>query len=508
MYAVNHLYYSISQQICQGGKQMKTAVFYGRYSSANQNEQSIEGQRHVCERFAAEHDICIVGEYIDRALSGTSDKRPQFRQMIADSSGGGFEIVLVYKLDRFARNRYDSAIHKKLLRDNGVRVVSATEPLSDTPEGIILEGMLETIDQYFSEELSRKCKRGLSESCAKGYFICNTVPLGYKKIDRRLEIDPDTVPLIRRIFEDYADGKSPERIAADLNAAGLTVSGRAFHKKTIRGWLKNEIFIGRYHCGENVVDVPAVISPDLWGRVQKRRENAAHTYRDNRGQYRYYLTGRAFCGVCGGRVCGRTTNGFNYYYCGQCRKHLIQADRLHEKIKIALYDYLTPDKIKEIAAAACREYQQDAPADPAEQLRAELTKTDRQIDNILNAIADGISSAALRERLSELEARRQKINAEIAAASRPAPELTAEHFEFVLSRVLEFPAEQFAQLLRIMVDRVIVTREQSIVCINLTDSTADPPLEQLRIAGASVSLRCPYAYISAGWLIIAACQIA
>ena len=101
---------------------MKKAVFYGRYSSANQTEQSIEGQLHVCEKYAAENGITIVKQYIDRALSGTTDKRPQFLQMIADSRHGGFEMVLVYKLDRFARNRYDSALHKKKLRDNGVRV--------------------------------------------------------------------------------------------------------------------------------------------------------------------------------------------------------------------------------------------------------------------------------------------------------------------------------------------------------------------------------------------------
>ncbi|MEE1356176.1 MAG: recombinase family protein [Clostridia bacterium] len=482
---------------------MRKAVFYGRYSSANQTEQSIEGQLHVCEKYAAENDILIVDKYIDRALSGTTDKRPQFQQMIADSSAGTFDTVLVYKLDRFARNRYDSAIHKKKLRDNGVRVVSATEPLSDTPEGIILEGLLEGIDEYFSKELSRKCKRGLKESCDKGYFICNTVPLGYKKIDRRLEIDPETLPIIQRIFTEYAGGKSPERIANELNAAGLTVSGRAFHKKTVRDWLKNEVFIGRFHCGENIVEVPAAISPDLWERVQERRANVSHLYR-HRNEFKYFLTGRAFCAECGGRVCGRTTNGFNYYYCTACRKHIIQAEPLHDKVKRALYEYLTEDKIKELAAAAYREYQSSKPEDPTVPLRAELKRVEKQIGNILQAIMDGSNSAALRDKLSELESRKAAIADEMTACEKHSPDLKPEHFEYVLSRVLDYPEEQFEKLLGILVDRVIVSKEQVIVCINLTDTNEDPPLEKIRIEGECLSLSSSYAYISAGWLMIAA----
>lgn len=470
---------------------MKKAVFYGRYSSANQTEQSIEGQLHVCEKYAVENDILIVGKYIDRALSGTTDKRPQFLQMIADSAHGGFDTVLVYKLDRFARNRYDSAIHKKKLRDNGVRVVSATEPLSDTPEGIILEGMLESIDEYFSQELSRKCKRGLKESCDKGYFICNTVPLGYKKADRRLVIDPETAPLIRRIFEEYAGGKSPERIANELNEQGLTVGGRSFQKKTVRGWLKNEVFIGRYHCGENIVEVPAVIDADLWERVQARRVVASHVYR-HRLDFKYYLTGRTFCAKCGGRVCGRTTNGFNYYYCTACRKHIIQAEPLHDKVKRALYEYLTEDKIKELAAAAYREYQNSKPEDPTVPLRAELKRVEKQIGNILQAIMDGSNSAALRDKLTELEARKSTIADEMTACEKHSPDLKPEHFEYVLSRVLDYPEEQFEKLLGILVDRVIVSKEQVIVCINLTDTNEDPPLEKIRIEGECLcSIPCP-----------------
>jgi len=117
---------------------MKKAVIYARFSSHSQTEQSIEGQLRECYDFAKRSDITIVGEYIDRALTGTSDKRPQFIKMIEDSKKKNFEYVLVYQLDRFARNRYDSANYKAKLKKNGVRVLSAKENITDDASGILV----------------------------------------------------------------------------------------------------------------------------------------------------------------------------------------------------------------------------------------------------------------------------------------------------------------------------------------------------------------------------------
>ena len=122
---------------------MKTAAVYARYSSDNQTEQSIEGQLRVCEEYAQRNDIVIVDTYIDRAMTGTNDNRPDFRRMIKDSAKKSWDFILVYKLDRFSRNKYETAIHKKTLKDNGVKVLSAMENIPDTPEGIILESLLE-----------------------------------------------------------------------------------------------------------------------------------------------------------------------------------------------------------------------------------------------------------------------------------------------------------------------------------------------------------------------------
>ena len=119
------------------------AVIYARYSSDNQREESIEGQIRDCRAYAEYNGIEIVGEYIDRAFSAKTDDRPDFQRMIADSAKKLFDVVLVWKLDRFARNRYDSAFYRYTLRKNGVRLISVKENISDGPEGIILESMIE-----------------------------------------------------------------------------------------------------------------------------------------------------------------------------------------------------------------------------------------------------------------------------------------------------------------------------------------------------------------------------
>ena len=126
---------------------MKTAVIYARYSSDSQTEQSIEGQLRVCQDFAIQNDIFIVGTYIDRAMTGTNDLRPDLQRMIKDSSKHAWDYVLVYKLDRFSRNKYEATIHKHTLRENGVKLLSAMENIPDTPEGIILESLLEGFEQ-------------------------------------------------------------------------------------------------------------------------------------------------------------------------------------------------------------------------------------------------------------------------------------------------------------------------------------------------------------------------
>ena len=155
------------------------AVIYARYSSDNQREESIEGQLRECQAFAESNDMIIVDTYIDRALSAKTDNRPDFQRMIKDSASGTFDIVIVWKLDRFARNRYDSAHYKSVLQKNGVKVVSATEKISQTSEGILLESLLEGMAEYYSADLSEKVIRGLTENAIKCKFNSDPITFGF-----------------------------------------------------------------------------------------------------------------------------------------------------------------------------------------------------------------------------------------------------------------------------------------------------------------------------------------
>ena len=149
-------------------------VIYARYSSDRQTEQSIEGQLKECYEYARRNGYTIVGEYIDRAISGTTDHRPEFLRMIADGDKKLFQAVLVYQLDRFARNRYDSATYKAKLKKNGIRVLSARENISDDASGVLMEAVLEGMAEYYSVELSQKIRRGMDiKMCIRDRVMTN-----------------------------------------------------------------------------------------------------------------------------------------------------------------------------------------------------------------------------------------------------------------------------------------------------------------------------------------------
>ena len=203
-----------------------TAVIYARYSSDSQREESIEGQIRECTAYAEKNGFTVVKHYIDRAISAKTDNRPQFQQMIKDSERGIFDVIIVWKLDRFARNRYDSARYKTQLKRNGVKLVSATEVISAGPEGIILESVLEGYAEYYSADLSEKVVRGMTENALKGIYNGGTIPFGYM-IDetRHYQPDPLLAPYVEQTFQKYADGATMTDLRDWLKAL-----------RRVRGW--------------------------------------------------------------------------------------------------------------------------------------------------------------------------------------------------------------------------------------------------------------------------------
>lgn len=221
-------------------------VIYARYSSDNQREESIEGQIRECTAYAEKHGITIVKHYIDRAFSAKTDNRPEFQHMVADGAHGLFDIVIVWKLDRFARNRYDSARYKVQLKKNGVKVISATETISEGADGILIESVLEGYAEYYSADLSEKVIRGLTENALHGKYTGGTIPVGYTLDDDHFfQIDPLTAPLVLEAFKLYDEGATMKKVVEMLNAKGLkNTKGGPMTYTVVERMLKNRRYIG------------------------------------------------------------------------------------------------------------------------------------------------------------------------------------------------------------------------------------------------------------------------
>ena len=227
------------------------AVIYARYSSDNQREESIEGQIRECTAFAEKNGITILRHYIDRAFSAKTDNRPEFQNMIKDSGKKLFDIVIVWKLDRFARNRYDSARYKSLLKKNGVKVVSATEVISEGAEGIILESVLEGYAEYYSADLAEKVVRGMTDNALKCKFNGGTIPIGYViDNEQHFQIDSITAPYILEVFKQYDSGATMTELRDWLNAEGVkNTRGNPITYNSIQHILNNRRYIGEFASG-------------------------------------------------------------------------------------------------------------------------------------------------------------------------------------------------------------------------------------------------------------------
>ena len=417
------------------------AVIYARYSSDSQREESIEGQLRECREYAERNNMTIVGTYIDRALSAKTADRPEFQHMIKDSAKELFEIVLVWKLDRFSRDRYDSAHYKHILKKNGVKVISAKEHISEGPEGIILEAMLEGYAEFYSAELSEKIHRGQKENALKGKNNGGGVPLGYllDKKAQKLVIDPTTAPLVVEVFEKYADGKSVRSIVEDFNARGLkTKRGQPFNINSFSSLLKNRKYIGEYRYQDVVIEggVPAIVPEDLFNRVQERMEKNRHAPAMAKAKEDYLLTTKLFCGKCERMMVGESgkshTGAMHYYYkCSgakrlkDCDKKAVRKDWIERVVvRLTMQRVMDEEKINRLIDAILVMQEQEDTTTPA--LRSQLAETESSIGNILKAIEQGIFTPSTKQRLDELEARKEEILVNIQTAELQKPKLTRE----------------------------------------------------------------------------------
>ena len=422
------------------------AVIYARYSSDNQREESIEGQLRECKEYADQNGITVVRTYIDRALSAKTDSRPQFQQMIHDSATHTFEAVLVWKLDRFSRNRYDSAHYKRILKNNRVHVVSVTEPISNTPEGIMLESLLEGMAEYYSAELAEKVSRGHKENALKAKFNGGPVPLGYRiDSEHRYQIDPATAPVVQEAFQRYAAGESIRSIIESLNARGIRNSrGNPFTKNSFQTLLKNRRYLGEYRYKDTVIPnaIPAIIDPDCFDAVQRRCEIHRQAPAHNKADVHYLLTTKLFCGKCGTMMAGESGRSHTgtvhcYYKCGTrkrsgkevCSLKPVRKEPLEQFVVQTALEKVLNDRVIDLLADKLLEYQsKENTRLPV--LQAELKEVKRRIDNLVAAIEQGILTPATKARMEELEQQREALETSILQEQIEKPPITREQILF------------------------------------------------------------------------------
>ena len=421
---------------------MTTAVIYARFSSQNQREESIEGQIRECRRYAERSGYSVIKEYTDSAISGRTDQRPAFQQMIEDSASHAFQIVLVWKVDRFARNRYDSAVYRNRLKKNGVKIVSVTESFSEGPEGIILEGLMESLAEYYSANLSENISRGMYDSALQRRYLGKRM-LGYRKgSDGRYEIDPDEALVVRRIFNEYQEGKPQAEIVADLNRDGFRTSrNMAFTKNSIYRVISNEKYTGmyRYKDIEDPDGIPPIISKEQFEAVQKMADKKHYKKRKKEPADMFILTGKLYCGHCGHPMTGesaRSKNGsyFRYYTCtesrkrgSECQKRRVQKEWIEAEIIRIISAEILSDEFIGIVADAFMEKQ--AARDNKKELAAlnhQLKEVEKKINNINSAMAEGIWSTSTGSMLTDLEVQKVSLEASINEASIQPPEFSRE----------------------------------------------------------------------------------
>ena len=474
---------------------MKTAVIYARYSSDSQTEQSIEGQLRVCQQYAKNNDILIVDTYVDRAMTGTNDARPDFQRMIRDSNKRQWNFVIVYKLDRFSRNKYEATIHKHTLKENGVKIISAMENIPDTPEGIILESMLEGMNQYFSAELSQKVLRGLKESYIKGNFTGGAQLYGYDIVDMKNVINPNEADIVREIFTKYAQGYTAVAISTDLKNRGIrTKKGKHITTANIYKMLLNTKYNGKAKHGDTVYTniYPAIVDDITWQRVQDIRNSNKHSPGRKKDFYDFLLSGKIYCGNCKTNMIGESgtshTGNKHYYYTCLSRRRKKQncsLKALNKKYLEDLVMHITwtvlceTSTIKEISKNICKYHEQiNKTNDKLKSLENQRASALKASNNLISAIEKGIITEQTKIRLKELETQISQLDFDIEQErQRSYTFLTPEKIEQYLNSVIcgdieSNPIRKY--IVKTFIREILVYSDKIIISYNFTEQ---PPIK-------------------------------
>ena len=426
--------------------------------------------------------------------------------MIKESAGRAFEMVLVWKLDRFARNRYDSAHYKAVLRKNGIRVVSATEAISEGAEGILLEAMLEGMAEYYSAELSEKVSRGMTENALKCKYNGGVLPIGYVIDENQLyQIDPLSAPAVREAFLHYAEGATMKQIRDELNLKGVrTTRGGIITLNSVTTMLHNRKYLGEYRFKDIVQPggIPAIVSQELFDRVQERMAANKKAPARHKAEDEYLLTTKLFCGKCRCYMVGESGTGrsglvHHYYNCASvknhrgCDKKSVRKEWIETvAIELARRIIFDDELISKLADRALKLYGAENTVLP--QLYKQLSETQRAIDNLIHAIEQGIISASTKQRLDDLEQEKSRLSVQITKEEMSRPMLTKEHILFWFYRLRKLDMKKLEHRRRLIdsfLNAIILHEDYLEFIFNYKEGTITVTFEELEAAGLGSDLK-------------------
>lgn len=489
------------------------AVVYARYSSHNQGEQSIEGQLAAAKIYAEAKGYTIVHEYIDRAVSGRTDNRDEFQRMLTDCAKKQFTVIIVWKVDRFGRNREEITFNKYRAKKHGVRVEYVAENVGEGPEGVILESVLEGMAEYYSLQLSQNVSRGLHESAKKYHMLGGTPPIGYRRdAEKKFEIDPDTAPIVQLIFNQYKAGATTREIADYLEKNGYrTARGTKITHNSIRTILKNEKYIGVYTFKDIIREegvIPPIIDTDTFRKVQEMLARNQKMPSNKWVYLDYLLTGKLFCGKCGAAMAGESgigANGQKYSYYGcynrktgkGCDKENVRQDLIENAVLEKMQEIIQDDELMDFIAENTWQYYLDHDADQ-EQIRIieqQITDADKAIGNLVKSIEAGVFNDAIKARMDQLEMQKTALQKALADKELERGfKLTRDHITFFLDqfRNLDYTDRECQKrLIDVFVNAIFLYDDEARIAFNFGGSDAVITLDEINQATAGKSFaRC------------------
>ena len=465
------------------------AAAYCRYSSELQRDgYSIEAQKMAIRKYAEERGYELVAFYIDEARSASKavERRVEFQRMVSDSSEGAFSVVVVHKLDRFARNRADAAVYRRILRDNGVRLESVLERIQDGPEGIIMEGMLDSLAEYYSANLSRETKKGQTVAASKG-MVLGQVPLGYLKApDGRYAIDESRAPLVREVFSRVAGGEPLVDVSRSLISRGeIGKRGEPLSYNALRKMVMNPLYRGDHLYGGRLYEgvAPAIVDPSTFALANEKITVKKKGRAQPKVREPYALTGLLVCGLCGSPMVGwsakaRDGSPMRYYRCSgsahgsdpfrnkeRCAMRVIRADALEEQVMLAIERLcLEPNDGLWGGLAEAMNERIRAMADGAglDELNASKSDLEKRQGRLLDAyLAGAIDLEVFRARKLGLEAELSRVASEIAKRSGEIPaevdgETVRAAYLYYFERNKNAAGSDRATFFRVFIDYIVV----------------------------------------------------